>query len=52
MQEFEDFTKAVANVGAAVVDAKAKGEKLKTAVDAKLEEVGKNVASDTAIPKS
>lgn len=52
MQEFEDFQKAVANVGTAVSDAKAKGDALKKAVDAKLAEVGSNVAADTALPKS
>lgn len=51
MQEFDDFQTAVKNVGTAVSDAKSKGDLLKKAVDAKLDEVGKQVASDTAAPK-
>jgi len=52
MQEFDDFQMAVKNVGLTVATAKRQGEVLKAAIDAKLEEIGKQVASDTAIPKS
>ena len=48
MQQFDDFVKAVESVGAATADLKAKAQLLKDAVDAKLDEVGKQVAADTA----
>ena len=51
MQEFDDFQVAVQNVGLTVATAKRTGAALKAAIDAKLEEIGKQVAADTAAPK-
>jgi len=48
MQQFDDFVKAVENVGTATSELKAKAQLLKDAVDAKLAEVGQQVAADTA----
>ncbi|HLK51816.1 MAG TPA: hypothetical protein VKU42_00085 [Candidatus Angelobacter sp.] len=51
MQEYEDFQKSVANVGAAVADAKQKRDALKNGADKKLEDIGAQIAQDLQIPK-
>lgn len=48
MQEFDDFQQAVSNLGTATSDVKNKGQALKAAIDKKIEDLGKQVAADTA----
>ena len=48
MQQFDDFQQAVSNLGTAVSELKAKAAALKTAIDQKVDDLGKQAAQDTS----